>query len=466
MLIFKEILHQTLAVTPVNFNEFSQGIGYGWISPTLETLSHPDSVIPLNTEQKSWIASLQEIGRTVGPLLSLLLLDTIGRKKSLIISAGAFFLQWTIILFTKSVWVIGAIRLLFGIDVGINDVTSSIYFGENATPSIRGIFGSVAVSFFYVGVLLEYFFTNYFSYYTVALINAILGGIALITAVLLRESPQFLIMKGKLDQAKKNFEYLKGDRNDEHVQREFSDIKKNIRQEQQRKESLAKLFSTPFIYKITLIVFIQYTLTQATGFSAVQSFATLSFSNSGFFTKKELTILLGLVQLVAVFSSAFFVERFPRKTMLRTFYGLAALVHLCSAALFYTQQYICQVPHFSTYIFISIASYSTIYAVGILPSFCLLRGELFPQSIKVIGGCISIIGNSVMGIFINYMYLIVAEKYGIYMNYVFFSVCSFATVLFVRFKIPETRGKTLVDIQRSIDKKSIKIKDDRNPETI
>lgn len=443
------------------------GFGYGWISPTLETLRHPDSVIPLNTEQSSLIASLQEIGRTVGPLLAILLLDTIGRKKSLIISATIFFLQWIIILFTRSVWVIGVIRLLFGIGIGINDVASSIYFGENATPSIRGIFGSVTVSFFYTGVLLEYLFTNYFSYYTVAIINGILSGISLMTAVLLKESTQFLIMKGKLEQARKNFIYLKGNRNDEQVQKEFAEIKENIHQEQIRKESLTKLFSTPFIYKIVLIVFIQYTLTQATGFSAVNAFATVSFSSSGSFSQKELTILLGIIQLVSVALSSLIVERFARKTMMRTFYGLAGLVHLCSAALFYTQQYICEIPNFPIYIFISITAYSAIFAVGILPSFCLLRGELFPQSIRVIGGCISIIGNSVMGIFVNYMYLIVAEKYGTYVNYLFFSVSSFATVFFVHFILPETRGKTLVEIQRSVDKKSVvEVKDDQCPEKI
>lgn len=434
------------------------GFGYGWISPTLDTLSQPDSVIPLTTEQSSLIASLQEIGRTVGPVVAVLLLDRIGRKKVLIGSGAIFFLQWLVILFTRSVWAIFIVRLLFGIAIGFNDVTSSIYFGENSTPSIRGVFGSISISFFYFGVLLEYLFTNYFSYYTVAAINAIICGIALMTAVLLKEPAQFLIMKGKLDQAKKNFIWLKGNRDTDDVRKEFDDIQQNIHREQLRKQSIIELLRTPFIYKITIIVFIQYTLTQATGFSAINSFATVSFSNSNLMTKKEFTILLGAVQMIAVTASSLFIERFPRKTIMRTFYGLSALVHLCSAALFYTQQYIYEIPNFSLYICSSITAYSAIFAIGILPSFCLLRGELFPQSIKVAGGCISIIGNSLMGIFTNYMYLEVGEKYGLYINYLFFSFCSFVSVLFVHFILPETRGKTLVQIQKAIDK-NVKIYD-------
>lgn len=429
------------------------GFGYGWVSPTLESLRQPDSVIPLTTEQSSWIASLQEIGRLIGPIISILLLDVIGRKKVLITSGTIFFLQWLIILFTKSVWTLYLVRLIFGVAIGLNDVTSSIYFGENSTPSIRGILGSISVSFFYFGVFIEYIFNNYFSYYTVATINAILSGISLMTIVWLKEPSQFLIMRGELEKAKKNFVWLRGNRDTEDVQREFEDIKNNIRQEQSRKKSIIELLiGDRFVRKISIIVFLHYTLTMSTGFSAMNSFATVSFSNSELLSKKEFTILFGLMQLIAVSSSSLFIEKFPRKTIMRTFYGLAALVHFCSAALFYTQQYVCEIPNFSLYIFITISSYSSVFAFGILPSFCLLRGELFPQSIKVFGGCISIIGNSLMGIFINYMYLMIAERYGIYVNFLFFSFCSFVTVLYVHFIIPETRGKTLVEIQKSIDK--------------
>ncbi len=415
----------------------------------MEALQNSGGKFSLTSQQCSWIASAHELGRMIGPLLVSVFLDKVGRKVMLVFCTLVNFLIWPFILFTKSFEVICAIRLVFGIAVGVWDVCACIYLAENSNSSLRGIYGSISVGCFYGGELIEFALAAYFPYGTVATIDAVVTLLALSCILVTVESPQFLITKDRYEQAAKNFSWLRG-KPLEEVAEEFDKLKIVIRQESAKKLTIRDLFRIPLYYKTVLMVLALCVLTMSTGYSAVTSFVSIAFSESEFLTSNQFTILFGLLQFASISVSPFIIENLNRKTIMLSSLTLVALSHACTALLYYVNDNVTPVPYFPWLIFASIAFYAMVFSSGMYPIYYIIRGELFPQNVKPIGGCIAIMGNSMMGFFTSSIFLTISERYGIHANFLLYSAFSVVTIIYVHFVIPETRGKTLAQIQESI----------------
>lgn len=432
--------------------EFLLGLGYGWVAPTLRSLQNAaNNEISLNTVQCSWVASLHEFGRIFGPLLTSLLLDTIGRKSILAICTIIIFLSWLAIVFTRSVPVIYFSRLIFGVGIGLSDVTATIYMGENCHPQLRGTFGGITVACYFSGQLLEFILVAYLSYSTVAIVNTALAFFGLGSILVSTETVQFLITKGKYEQALKNFSWLKGDSQvSKETCEEFEKLRQHISDDCNRKLTLMALVTTPLYRKTTVIILALSMITMGSGLASINAFASITFTE-GAFTPNEFTILFGALQLASVCVSVFLMEKLNRKTILISSLLVAAFAHTGTTVLFYVQTF-ASVPYFSWCIFSTITLYSMVYSMGMQPIFFTVRGELLPQNIKAIGGSLAIMVHSLVGFLTAKMFLLVAEDYGVYMNFAFFAVVSVIGIFFVYFIVPETRGRSLAEIQQMLKK--------------
>ncbi len=367
------------------------------------------------------------------------------------------FISWFLLVFTTSVEVICAARLFFGISVGMWDVCVSIYIGENTSPRLRGIVGSVHVACFYGGELMDFVLTTYLSYKSVILVNTAISFLALFCILLVTESPYYLIMKGSYEKAEKTFNWLMdaargattptGFTPDDN---EFAKLKCAVVKQVETKLTARELLTTPLYYRTITTVLGLCTLMTLTGFNAVTAFVSIAFSGSKIFTPYQFTILYGLLQLSAVSVSSIFIEKFGRKSLLHFSLVLITLTQASTAFLYYIHENVAPVPYFPWLIFVTITLYSMVFAAGMLPIFYLIRGEVFPQKIKPIGGCIGVMGNSAVSFFSTVMFLEVAKVYGIYINFLFFAVFSLVAIFYVHFLVPETRGKTLIEIQESM----------------
>lgn len=403
-------------------------------------------------EQCSWIASLDHFGKIFGAVLAALLLDVIGRKNLLTYCAFMFFFQWVLILFGDSVSLLYIARIAFGIAFGINDSTNSVYLGENSSPLIRGIFGATAISLNFLGLMGELALATYASYKTTALVNLAAGFLCLLPVFWMKEPVQFLLMKGKFKKAEENFRWLKGVNDVREVELEFEKIKQNVYSENSKKSSIKTVITSRANYKSVVIMFVIYALAASTGYYPLISFASLSFTETSSLTANEFTILIGICQFVIVTITSFVVDKFPRRSTIMISFLLIAFFHACTALVYYTNKYICPVPYFPWLIFAGISLFVGLHAF-VYPAIFLIRSELFPLSIKAIGGCISVVGYSALSFLTTKMFLYISKYYGIYLNFAIFSVISLILVLFVYCVLPETRNKTLIEIQESLEKK-------------
>lgn len=426
------------------------GFAYGWVAPTLRKQESQDAEFSLDNDECSWIGSLHELGRIFGPFLALFLVDSVGRQKVLIFCTTSLFAIWPLLIFTRSVAILYATRFIFGIIVGINDVCSSIYVCENCNSHLRGIFGSISIASFYAGELAEFAIATYLPYQPVAIVNTCLTFLALSCILVTIETPQYLIMSQQLPKAERNFNWLRGGKQSDG---EFQKLQKHVELENSDKISLRVLLTNSTYYKPTLLILIFCILMMMTGFSALTSFVSIAFSESETLTPNQFTTLFGFCQFVTVCLSPFFIEKFNRRTILLTSFAGIALVHVATATLYFALARGFAVPNSSWLIFASITAYAMIYSIGLHPIFYTVRGELFPQNIKVLGGSIAVVGHSLMGFCSAKLFLLVAEAFGIYVNFLIFGLSGAAGLVFVYKWIPETRGKTLAQIQEELRSK-------------
>ncbi|KAG8277043.1 hypothetical protein J6590_050878 [Homalodisca vitripennis] len=135
------LLHMTLCALPANiaadvsakqqtYCASTAGTHFSWSSPTLPKLEAADSWLPINSDQASWIGSLTALGTVFGPFLGGWLVNTIGRRWTIVTSVMICLVAWIILLFANSVWIIYIGRFIGGAGGGIAFLACPMYVAE------------------------------------------------------------------------------------------------------------------------------------------------------------------------------------------------------------------------------------------------------------------------------------------------------------------------------------------------
>ncbi|XP_065221946.1 facilitated trehalose transporter Tret1-like isoform X6 [Planococcus citri] len=445
-------MNQFLSLMTVAFNELSLGMAIGWLAPTLIKLKDPNGTFKATLDESSWLACLEYVGAIPGAIFTAFALDIVGRKILLSSAAFAFFLMWVINAFTTSMRVLCVTRFIFGVFAGLNDGTNSTYLAENSSPKIRGTFATVCLTLYYIGLLLEYAIASYFSYTTTAIVNAVITFMTFLSVIWIKEPVQYLLMKGKLEQAKKNFAWLQGANvNNDEIDFEFERIKQNVQSENLKKSSFKKTITARANYRSLFIVITLHALSGCTGYFPIMSYASMAFSASDILTPDQFTILFGVAQFIVVVSASFFVERFNRRRIILFSFSLTALCHATTSVLYYFNSNVHQIPYFPWLIFASITLFAGVDA-ALYPVIFIIRGELFPLSVRASGGCLSVVTWSATTFVTTKIFLHLSESFGIEANFILFLIFTSMTMVFVYLFLPETKNKTLIQIQEMLEK--------------
>lgn len=391
------------------------------------------------------MVSLVYTGRIIGCIFTAVAVDKFGRNAIISLTAILLTISWTSTVFIKIVPMHYFFRLVFGICAGIANIATPMYVGENSSPSVRGVFGSICLIFFYSGQGLGSILATFCSYELSSGILAALSLVSLASVVLLREPAQYLLSKGLDAKAERHFFWLRG--NAENVKLEFDETKAKIVASSQTEFSFAYLLD-----RRVQIVCIVSSLLFLTGFPIISLLVSVILSPTKQFSSNELTILLELIQFFGAAISPLVIDRYNRRTLWFFSSSLAILFHLMTAVLFYSKEIGFQVANYSWLLFGSVSAYTTLFSSLINSLSYAARGELLPQKYKAVGSCTSQIMNSMIGTVLGRIFLEIAAAFGMKMNFIIFAVCSFVLLVFCFFYVPETRGIPLVEIEKSFEK--------------
>lgn len=398
------------------------------------------------------------IGCIIGGIISGLLSNHWGRKKTLLFASLLFFISALgsgypeALFFTKGEPTIALLltfniyRVIGGIGVGLASAVSPMYISEIAPANIRGrlvsfnqfaiIFGMLVVYFVNWGIAsgqsLEWINDLGWRYMFISeSIPAALFGIFLL---LVPETPRFLVLSNRDEKAQSVLRKLYADRGTS--QTIFQEIKQSVGQTTSR----AKLFTygkIVIIIGILLSVFQQFV-----GINVALYYAPRIFESMGAAKDASMlqTIIMGFVNVLFTVVAILTVDKWGRKPLLITGSIGMAVGMLAISVLSFNN-----IIGISTLVFIIIYTASFMMSWG--PICWVLISEIFPNKIRGQAVAVAVAFQWFANYLISSTYPAMMEFSG-GMTYGFYGLMAILSALFVWKMVPETKGKSLEEMEK------------------
>lgn len=408
----------------------------------------------------------------VGNCIVTAILDLIGRKKSHLLTIFPVLLGWFMLLVVNSVGGLIIARFLQGVAMGMLGPLGSIIIGEMTDPKNRGMFLTSVSLALTVGVLLCHTLGSFVSWQLCALICSFTSFTSLLLIIYTPESPAWLISKGRFDEARDVFFWLRG-----HSEDEETELEKMITAQKMTRKSSVAGQEIPFAIKIkrasryfcvtcrkpefykpiTIMVFL-YIMFQFAGINVISSYATDIIEQvvGPGLNAKHMMIALDVERLLCNILAVYFMKVLKRRTLLFSTGFICIVAYFGKAGYVYLRQSN-QLPSAldNQWIPLSIIGlYMFALTVGISSIPFALSGEIFPLEYRGLGGGISILALSLNFFVAVKCFPVLNNNIGLPLTYVLYASVVIICLTVVWFMLPETKDKTLQDIEDNFRRNS------------
>lgn len=441
---------QILAVIPLFIITNVRGLISGYSTILLPQLNKTDTEIIITSEEASWIASITLLAIPIGGFITSISVEILGRKKSHMLSFPIFTTFWLIFMLAQSFEILLTARFLTGIVSGFSMTMTGMYITEISDPKYRGTFLSFAYGATSTGMLLCHIFGTYLNWRFTALVCALMSIPCLFMMFFAPESPQWLIRKGKLKEATQAFYWLRG--TTPEVKDELSKLISKVKEDAEREESLKEqlqAFNTAKFWKPFLIVSLIVLTQQWSGYYSLE-FYSVTIADMAFDGDEYLiTIIIDIVRIVGCIISIFLCKHLNRRPHLMiSGVGAAFCLMVFGGLLHFSTQF--QIEPLVTLFFL------LLYTAFIASGFGILNGvicaEIFPFRMRGLGMAMTTFTMHIFSFGVVKLGPVMFEDLGLVVTFIIYGGACFLGTAVLFFTLPETRGKTLVEIE-SIFKK-------------
>lgn len=396
-----------------------------------------------------WVASCALLGCILGAMFAGKLSDKVGRKKILILSAILFAVSSVGIIFFDTLSAFVFFRIIGGLGIGIASMVAPMYIAEIAPAEIRGKLVSINQLGIVSGILLIYFVNACIAGWSDQAWNVSMGwhwmfgsgllpsGVFLVMLLFVPESPRWLAEQSQDGQLLLVLTKINGAK---RAVTEQHSILKSIQSEQS--ESVFELFK-PGLRKALLIGVVLAILSQATGINAIMYYAPEIFKSTGDGSSSALlqTVLIGIVNLLLTIVAIRYVDRLGRKTLLLT--GAAGTA-VCLAII--GVQFYFNLLH-GWLILAAILAYIAFFAVSLGPVTFVIIAEIFPNRVRGVAMSICVFFLWAAVYLVSQTFPVLLKSIGNAYTFWIYMLMSIITFLFVWRVVPETKGKTLEEME-------------------
>lgn len=419
-----------------------------------------------------FVVSSALIGCMVGSFVSGILAKGIGRKKSLLIASVLLLISAAGSAYPENFFGIGGLessevityfvifRLIGGIGVGLASAIAPVYIAEIAPSSVRGKLVSVNQLAIVLGFVVV-FFVNYFikdasstteaTNYNLELAWRYMFASECLPAVLffllllfVPFSPRWLVMKDRDEEALKVLTTVNGE---ERANKELEEIKESL---DEKDESSSSIFAFP---KIGLILFIGIALSffqQITGINAILYYGPRIFESMKLEGDIALVnqIIVGISMMIFTIVAIFTVEKFGRKPLLSLgTLGMGVCILIFSACMYY--------EIYGYFALAVLVGYIAFFSISQGPIVWVYLSELFPNKVRGVAISLAVFAQWLANYLVSQTFPILADENGSLYNdyngaapFWIFGFFCFVAVLFIWKLVPETKGKTLEEIEK------------------
>ena len=485
---------------------YDTGVASG-IQKYLQTYFH------LSAGGLGFVIACLDLGAIAGAALAGSLADKFGRKSVLLVCAVLFAVSGILSAIPNQVWELVVARILGGFAIGASSMVAPVYIAEISPEKHRGRLGSLFQLGIVVGIALVYWVNyaivvhgnaqhahdiatmthssamlaihksanwNQRIGWRLMLGSEVLPALLFLVLLLgIKESPRWLIVNNREEHARTILQRRFGT---EQAEKEIVAVKQVASEEEGRLSELFKpQYRLPLIVALFLAVFSQFS-----GINSIIYYAPRVFAAAGMHTSNAFgaTALIGMVNLLFTFIAVGFVDKAGRKLLLAI--GTAIqVVSLASVALVFKlapreaqitvhhhvtwqgsmsaaafhqlaislHAHTTMAPHFGPaqvhILLVSVLVFIAAFAMAMGPMPWIIISEIFPARIRGRAASVGVLTLWAAIFVVAQTFPVLKEYAGLTTTYMLYSICSLISFLFVIFVLPETKGRTLEEIERS-----------------
>ena len=417
-----------------------------------------------NESMQALAMSIALLGCLLGATMAGFLADKYGRKKLLIFSAFVFFVSSWATGASTSIPTFILARLVGGMAIGLAADLSPMYIAEVAPTHIRGKLVTLNQLTIVLGILGAQIVNMLIADPVAAdatsadILNSWNGqtgwrwmfwavcvpyGLFFLLSMFIPESPRWLASVKRYEQARKVLSSIGGQ---EYADEEIESYSKAGASSHSEKGALSLLFSSK-MRNVLIIGIVVAMFQQWSGTNVIFNYAQEIFQAAGYGISDVLMniVVTGIANLVFTFVAIYTVDRLGRKTLMMIgSIGLAGIYTLLGLSYFF------EFKGFIMIIFVVLAI--GFYAMSLGPVTWVLLSEIFPNKVRGVAMAVCTAALWIASFLLTYTFPFLNSGLGTGGTFMLYAVICFCGFIFVLRRIPETKGKSLEELEKELVK--------------
>lgn len=361
---------------------------------------------------------------------------------------------WFVTALADSYWMLVLGRICFGISFTFIFLATPIYLGEIASDCIRGFSITTLIVMNRLGILFMFSVAPFLTISKMAWIGMIPPLVFLATFIWMPESPYFLIGKNRRSQARNVLVRLRGH---DEVDEELEKMVKTVMRSMENRGTFRELGSPDNRKGLVNLMGLSF-IVIISGTNAIQDYSQYIFSKiENELQPHEISMILAAVSLLSVFIGNLVVDKLGRKPLLLiSVTGCACCNTIVSVFFNMSERHGRDVTFISWLPICALMLFKVSFSLGLGLVTVTMLGEIFPKHLKAVVGATFLFVSAVLEILTLKLFQRVTDDAGGDVSFGIFASCLFTSIPFIIFRIPETKGKSLDEIQDLMRPKRVK----------
>ncbi|CAG9817210.1 unnamed protein product [Phaedon cochleariae] len=444
------------AIVACMVSSVEMGFAVVWISPVAEKLLSNDTNenpvgAAISTIQLSSISAIPAFSSLFGSILLGRTCDSLGRRTAMIMLNVTIVIMKIFLAFATNIYMIFIPMIIMCFCLGGTQVAGRIYLteiGEDHHKTKLVCFGTLGMP---LGNVCSYLISSFipsFELFTLACCIPLMLSVGCLV-IFLPETPVYLISRKKEEEAFKALKKLRK-KNSNEIRKEMSSISYILKETSKSENiSFSAMFSMRAIRTAFFISIGVHLIAYSNGAPVIMSFLIPLFNEAGSSVPNYISInLLSISQLVFSSIATQTSERYGRRTLL-LISTLGNAVLLFSIGVFYylNDMGLSYIKYVSCWPIVGLILFYLSNVLGLASICWVIASEVFPTNvISVAMSLLLFIDNLVVATMV-FMFPIIMNSFGMQWNFWIYSAICMLGYIFVYFKVPETKGKNLLEIQ-------------------